>query len=209
MKTIPTTKKWGFFRGLIHSWAFSRITKSLSHGLAQLGWTVSGRGSRFQVVPENWTSIMCWKCGRRGNRPRQSLFVCPTCGNKCNADMNGAINIAARSLTLTKSLHSVRGQGKWADALQRVCRSQPKARGKVTSRGKSLLSSASIVSGSGESAAVHHAQSSLSDFSDRVGMGDNDPAVGKTVENLSATGSDTPVQKQETEVRSIGGSASR
>ncbi len=88
-------------------------------------------------------------------------------------------------------------------------RSQPKARGESSSRGKSLLSSASQVSGSGESAAVHHAQSSLSDFSDKVGMGDDDPAVGKTVENLSATGSDTPVQKQETEVRSIGGSASR
>ena len=152
---------------------------------------------------------MCWKCGRKGTRPKQNLFVCPTCGNKCNADMNGAINIAARLLTLTKSLHSVRGLGKWTDTLDRVKRSKPKARGKSASRRKSLLSSKSTVSGSGESAAVHHAQSSLSDFSDKIEMGDNDPAVGSTVETPSAAGNDTPAPMQGTEVRPIGGNASR
>ncbi|MHA1638562.1 MAG: hypothetical protein ACTSUB_11195 [Candidatus Thorarchaeota archaeon] len=58
------------FRGMIHRWAFARITQSLQHGLAQLGWTVKGKDSRFRIVPEQWTSIMCWKCGRKGQRPR-------------------------------------------------------------------------------------------------------------------------------------------
>ncbi|MHA2022456.1 MAG: hypothetical protein ACTSWQ_02220, partial [Candidatus Thorarchaeota archaeon] len=54
------------FRGMIHSWAFARITESLKHGLAQLGWNVHGKDPRFRAVPESWTSIMCWKCGSKG-----------------------------------------------------------------------------------------------------------------------------------------------
>jgi transposase len=197
------------FRGMIHSWSFSRITKSLSHNLAQLGWSVDGKNSRFQVVPENWTSIMCWKCGRKGVRPKQTLFVCPTCGNKCNADKNGAINIAARLITLTKSLHSVRGQGKWNDAIQRAKSSRPKAQGKKSSRGKSLLPSEGQASGPWESAAVHFVQSDLVSFSDETGGSDDDHAVVNTVETLSVAGSDASGKQQEKEVRSIGGSASQ
>jgi transposase len=126
------TGKGRDFRGMVHSWAFSRISESLKHQLAQLGWSVDGKGSRFQSIPESWTSILCWKCGRKGMRPRQSLFVCPSCGNRCNADMNGATDIAGRLITLTKSLHSVRGLGKWASAVARGLR--PKTRGKVSSQ---------------------------------------------------------------------------
>jgi len=196
------------FRGMIHSWAFSRITKSLSHNLAQLGWSVDGKNSRFQVVPENWTSIMCWKCGRKGTRPRQNLFVCPTCGNKCNADKNGAINIAARLITLTKSLHSVRGLGKWNDALLKVKRSRPKTQGKKTSRERSLLPSKGQASNPRESAAVHFVQSDLVSFGDGTVKSDNDRAVEKTVETLSVAGSDASAVQQKKEVRSIGGGAS-
>ncbi|MGV9169115.1 MAG: zinc ribbon domain-containing protein [Promethearchaeia archaeon] len=142
------------FRGMIHSWAFSRITESLKHNLEQLGWPVEGKDARFRVVPENWTSIMCWKCGNKGRRPRQDRFICPTCGNRCNADRNGAINIAGRLITLTSSLHDVRGLGKWASAVAR--RARPKARGKpCASRRKSLLSKQGTSLSSGESAAVH------------------------------------------------------
>ena len=49
-----------------------------------------------------------------------------------------------------------------------------------------------ILSGSGESAAVHFVQTDLSDFGDKIEMSDNDPAVVRTVENLSVAGSDTP-----------------
>jgi transposase len=200
------------FRGMIHSWAFARITNSLKHGLAQLGWKVDGKDARFRAVPEAWTSIICWKCGSKGRRPKQNYFHCPFCGHKTNADRNGSINIAARMLTLTKSLHSVRGLGLWTRALNKARRARPKARRRISkrlSKGKSLLSKKEPTSSSGESAAVHNAQMSLSDFGDKIEMGDDDPAVGRTVETLSVAGSDDSAQRQEKEARSAGGISSR
>ena len=78
-----------------------------------------------------------------------------------------------------------------------------------SSRGKSLLSSKGLVSGLGESAAVHRAQTSLLSFGDEVEMSDKDPAVARTVESLSVAGRDTPVVKQEKEARTVGGIPSR
>ncbi len=46
-------------------------------------------------------------------------------------------------------------------------------------------------------------------FSDESGMGDNDPAVERTVKTLSVAGSDTPAVGQEKEARSVGGIPSR
>ncbi len=194
------------FRGMTHSWAFARVTESLKHGLAQKGWTVKSNDSRFRVVPEAWTSIMCWKCGTKGTRPKQNYFVCPSCGHQTNADRNGAINIAGRLIMLTKSLHSVRGLGKWEYSVQAGKRSRLKARKKKpSSKGKSLLSIKESTSGSGESAAVHFVQSDLISFSDGAGESDNDPAVVRTVEMLSVAGSDAPTIKQKKEARSSGG----
>ena len=192
------------FRKMIHSWAFTRITDSLERGLAQLGWKVHGKNARFRAVPEAWTSIICWKCGAKGVRPKQNYFRCPSCGHRTNADRNGSINIAARILMLTKSLHSVRGLGLWTRVLDRTRRAQPKARGK-SSRGKSLLSTREQSSGSGESAAVHSVQLDLTSSSDGTGESDHDPAVGRTVETLAVAGSDEPVSGQEKEARSTGG----
>ena len=197
------------FRGMIHSWAFARITESLKHGLAQLGWKIDGKDARFRAVPEAWTSIMCWKCGAKGTRPKQNYFHCPACGYKTNADKNGSTNIAARMLTLTKSLYSVRGLGLWTRTLDRVQRTRPKAQRKKSSRGKSLLSKRESTSGSGESAAVHFVQTDLFSFGDGTKASDNDPAVVRTVETLSVVGSDVPTQTQEKEARSSGGIPSR
>jgi len=193
------------FRGMIHRWAFARITNSLKHGLAQIGWKVDGKDARFRAVPEAWTSIICWKCGSKGVRPKQNYFHCPSCGYKTNADKNGSTNIAARMLTLTSSLHDVRGLGLWTRALDRVRRARPKAQKRKPSHGKSLLSAKEPASGSGESAAVHFVQTDLVSFSDGTEKSDNDPAVVRTVEILSVTGSDAPVIKQEKEARSSGG----
>jgi IS605 OrfB family transposase len=195
------------FRGMIHRWAFARITESLGYQLAQLGWTVEGKESRLKAVPENWTSIMCWKCGNKGRRPKQNYSVCPTCGLRTNADRNGAINIAGRLIMLTKSLHGVRGPGKWADSVQRAGkRSRLKARGKTcSSQRRSLLPSKGHVSDLGESAAVHHAQTSLLSFGDESGMSDEDPAVVRDAETLSVTGDDTSRTRQEKEARTAGG----
>jgi transposase len=197
------------FRGMIHSWAFARITESLKHGLAQKGWSVDSKDSRFQVVSEAWTSIMCWKCGTKGVRPKQNYFKCPSCGHKTNADRNGAINIAGRLIMLTKSLHSVRGLGKWEASVKAGKRSRLKARKKKPSQGKSLLSSKDQTSGFGESAAVHFVQMDLLGFGDDSKMSDNDPAVASTMETLSVVGSDVPTLKQEKETRSSGGISSR
>ncbi|MBE0527446.1 MAG: transposase, partial [Candidatus Thorarchaeota archaeon] len=201
------------FRGMIHSWAFARISDSLKHGLAQQGWKVEGKDTQFRTVPEAWTSIMCWKCGAKGERPRQNYFHCPSCGLKLNADRNGSINIASRMLTLTKSLHSVRGLGLWTRAVVRGTtnrRAPLKAqKKKPSSQGKSLLSKKEQVSSSGESAAVHFVQSDLASFSDGTIKSDNDPAVVRTVETLSVAGSDAPASIQEKEARSSGGIPSR
>ncbi|MHA1883335.1 MAG: zinc ribbon domain-containing protein [Candidatus Thorarchaeota archaeon] len=203
------------FRGMIHRWAFARITESLKHGLSQIGWTLKGKTSRFRVVPEQWTSIMCWKCGSKGKRPRQNQFYCSSCGHQTNADRNGAINIAGRLITLTKSLHDVRGLGKWASSVVRGTTGRSarlktqKKISKKSSKGKSLLSKKGTPSRPGESAAVHFAQSSLHSFGDETKMSDNDPAVGRTVETLSVAGSDTPAAVQEEEARNVGGTPSR
>ena len=80
---------------------------------------------------------------------------------------------------------------------------------KKSSKGKSLLSSKEIISGSGESAVVHFVQSDLISFSDESGKSDNDPAVVRTVETLSVAESDVSAFKQEKEARSSGGIPSR
>ena len=50
---------------------------------------------------------------------------------------------------------------------------------------------------------VHSAQSSLFSFGDGTKVSDNDPAVGRTVENLSVAGSDMPAVVQEEEARTV------
>ncbi len=189
------------FRGMIHSWAFARITKSLKHGLAQQGWSIDGKNSRFHAVPEAWTSIKCWKCGRTGIRPRQSLFVC-SCGFRTNADRNGSLNIARRLIKLIPLLRNEKGLGRWAFPERAPA---PKAGRKSSSKRKPSLSKKEPTSGSGESAAVHFVQSDLVSFSDEAIESDNDPAVASTVEILSVAGSDAPAYKQEKEARPSGG----
>ena len=162
---------------MVHSWAFARVTDGIMHGLAQRGWSVEGKDSRFRVVPEAWTSIMCWKCGRKGVRPKQNYFRCPSCGHRTNADRNGAINIAGRHIMLTKSLHSVRGLGKWESAVHAGAHPRLKAQKRTSKRssgGKSLLSKKERASGSGGSAAVHSVQMDLTSFSDGTGESDDE-----------------------------------
>jgi len=103
----------------------------------------------------------------------------------------------------------MKGLGKWDISVQTEECSRLKARKKMPSQGKSLLSKKEQSSGSGESAAVHFVQSDLTSFSDGIGKSDNDLAVVSTVETLAVTGSDIPLFRQEKEVRSAGGIPSR
>jgi IS605 OrfB family transposase len=197
------------FRRMIHSWAFARITESLRHQLTQLGWQVEGKNARFRAIPENWTSIICWKCCSKGRRPKQNLFICPNCGHKTNADRNGAINIASRFIMLTESLHSLKGLGKWAISVEAGRSKRLKARRKKTaSKEKPSLSHHDSISSQRESAAVHHVQLDLLSFGDKSEMGDNDPAVVRTVETLTVSGSDKPTVRQEKESQVAGGTPS-
>ncbi len=197
------------FRGMVHRWSFGRVTRTLKHGLEQRGWRTQGEKSRFHVVPENWTSITCWKCGNRGIRPKQSLFICHTCGFRTNADRNGSLNIARRLITLIPSLTNENGLGRWATPERRLG-SAPKAVRKArSSKQKSALSHNGQASGRRESAVVRPAQMSILDFGDEVEVGDDDSAVGKAVERLSAPGMDASGTEQEKEARTAGGPVSR
>jgi transposase len=211
VKGILTRARKGYgtgrkYRRLIHSWAFDRISKMLGYGLSQIGWKIQGAQSRFFMIPEPWTSILCWKCGRKGIRPKQSLFICPTCGFKTNADRNGSLNIARRLIKLIPSFRDGKGLGRWAIPERAPA---PKASRIKQSKKKSSLSYKGHASSHGEPAVVRYAQLSLLSFDDENKMSDNDPAVEKTVEKLTVIGPDATKVKQEKEVRSLGGISSR
>ena len=97
----------------------------------------------------------------------------------------------------------------WTRTLEKARRARLKARKNKPSQGNSLLSEKEPTSGSRESAAVHHARMSLLRFSDDTEMGDDDPAVVRTVETLTVAGSDGPVLVQEKNTRTVGGILSR
>jgi IS605 OrfB family transposase len=194
------------FRGMLHRWAFARINDSLKHRLAQQGFPTDGKDSRFKAIPEQWTSITCWKCGRKGYRPKQSLFVC-SCGFRTNADCNGSLNIARRLIKLIPSLQNEKGLGRWA--VPERAPAPNAGRKKSSSKQKSSLSSKGQVSDLGESAAIHHVQSELLSFGDEAEMGDEDLAVVKDAETLTVAGSDTTRVRQEKEARTVGGIPSR
>ncbi|TFG98257.1 hypothetical protein E4H12_06655, partial [Candidatus Thorarchaeota archaeon] len=121
LKGIRNTARKGNYRGrefrsMIHRWAFARIREMLGHKLASLGFDTK----RYLAVPEQWTSIMCHKCGHKGIRPKQNLFICTTCGQKLNADLNGALNIGKRLIMLIPSLSDENGLGMWLTSKDRA-----------------------------------------------------------------------------------------
>ncbi len=121
------------FRGMIHRWAFARVSGMLEHKIVSLGLDPK----RFRAVPEQWTSIMCHSCGHKGQRPRQNLFICNTCGYKGNADLNGALNIGKRLIMLIPSLRDENGLGMWLTLRDRaILKARRKTR---SSDGKSAL----------------------------------------------------------------------
>jgi IS605 OrfB family transposase len=61
-----------------------------------LTYKANWEGIRVLTVPEAYTSQMCSRCGVRGHRVR-GRFSCLNCGLVCDADVNGAWNIAKRA----------------------------------------------------------------------------------------------------------------
>jgi len=62
----------------------------------QLTYKAAWEGIRVLTVSEAYTSQMCHRCGMRGQRVT-GRFSCPNCGLACDADVNGAWNIAERA----------------------------------------------------------------------------------------------------------------
>ncbi|MFW9961954.1 MAG: zinc ribbon domain-containing protein [Candidatus Sifarchaeia archaeon] len=160
----------------------------MEHGFSQLGWSTGRLGSRFLAVYEGRTSITCSMCGQRGIRPKQSLFICHSCGHRTNADKNGAINIARRMIRLTPDLRDEHnGLGRWVYSIRKKPSSKAARRSQHASKRKSKLSKRSPALSEGESAVVRYVQLDLYSTGDRAVMSDEDPAVEKAAETLSVT----------------------
>jgi putative transposase len=61
-----------------------------------LTYKANWEGIRVLTVPEAYTSQTCYRCDARGHRVG-GRFSCPSCGMVCDADVNGAWNIAKRA----------------------------------------------------------------------------------------------------------------
>jgi len=61
-----------------------------------LTYKANWEGIHVLTVSEAYTSQMCSRCGVRGQRVA-GRFSCPACGFVCDADVNGAWNIAKRA----------------------------------------------------------------------------------------------------------------
>lgn len=76
----------------LHSWSFYQLQAFIKYKAALKGINV------FKVNPRN-TSRTCSVCRHfdKKNRKNQAEFVCQACGVRMNADVNAAVNIAARA----------------------------------------------------------------------------------------------------------------
>jgi IS605 OrfB family transposase len=177
------------FRGMIHRWSFARVTELLRHKLEILGYD----SKRFKSIPESWTSIKCHKCGHKGIRPKQNLFICHTCGYRANADLNGAINIGRRLIMLIPSLRDEKGLGMWLLPREKATLN---ARRSIRSKGKSSLPQRSPALLEGESVADCYDQ-----ISPEESVSSNDPAMVNTVEipPAAASSGNRSFVKQRTE----------
>ncbi|MFQ5831411.1 MAG: zinc ribbon domain-containing protein [Candidatus Thorarchaeota archaeon] len=177
------------FRGMINRWSFARITNSLQHKLSMSGFDPK----RVHAVSEAWTSIKCHKCGSKGYRPKQSYFLCHTCGYRDNADKNAAINIALRLIRLIPSLRGEKGLGTWFSRWK----TSPKTQ-RTRSKGMSLAPESSLDSSVGSTVADCHDQASLEEFASST-----DLAMEKTMETPPAitesSDHDSIVQRTETQ----------
>jgi len=76
----------------LHNWNFAKLLDFITYKASMFGITVD-------KIDEKYTSQTCCNCGvrKKSNRKTRGLYVCD-CGNKINADRNGANNILTRYL---------------------------------------------------------------------------------------------------------------
>jgi len=102
IKNIRKDKHWNKKASQkLHSWEFAKLTSQLEYKAKQAG-------IRFETVSERDTSKTCSVCGmvKPSNRKHRGLYVCK-CGNKMNADVNGARNILKKYLQESGNSRSI------------------------------------------------------------------------------------------------------
>jgi len=78
------------FNRIVANMPFYRLTQYITY-------KASWEGIAVLTTKEWYSSKLCHRCGSDNtNRPHQGLFVCHACGYQCNADFNGAFNLAKR-----------------------------------------------------------------------------------------------------------------
>ena len=83
----------------------------LASGWADLARMLAYKARRVVRVPPQHTSRTCSRCGHAAaeNRKTQAAFQCVSCGFELNADVNAAINILRRGLSLMDAEGGNRG----------------------------------------------------------------------------------------------------
>lgn len=103
-KFISSTNHGKVGNQKLHSWSFSKFTQQLEYKCMKVG-------IRFVRVNEAYTSQTCSQCGqiRKANRKHRGYYVCKSCGNTINADVNGSVNILKKYLQdfLSRSIGNV------------------------------------------------------------------------------------------------------
>ena len=81
----------------LHNWNFAQLVDFITYKAQRLGIAV-------ERISERYTSQTCCACGTvdKNNRKTRGLYVC-SCGNRINADRNGANNILTRYLRYRSS----------------------------------------------------------------------------------------------------------
>lgn len=80
------------FNRALGRWAFGQLGSFLAYKCEEVG-------KRVVLVPPEYTSKDCSRCGVRGTRAGRE-FSCASCGVRLNADLNAARNIAQRGSAL-------------------------------------------------------------------------------------------------------------
>ena len=86
-----------------------RAKRGLNRSILGTGWAALRAMLEYKVrrvvrVPPHHTSQQCCRCGftAAGNRTTQAAFKCLHCGHQVNADVNAAINILRRGLSMLR-----------------------------------------------------------------------------------------------------------
>jgi putative transposase len=80
-----------------HNWAFAQLRTFLEYKSVLYGVRL------YAVDPRN-SSRECSACGYtdKKNRPSQDKFLCQGCGHAMNADLNAALNLRARAVSISQ-----------------------------------------------------------------------------------------------------------